>query len=103
MLSEILHAPRGAAVALATVLVVPAAARAAGPSDVSPPAVPTITIDQIPLGPVPNCEPDQQNAFDAAADETPAIVPLPPALATGLTGLAGMMVVRVGRRVCRRR
>ena len=41
----------------------------------------------------------------AAADpqETPAVVPLPPALGTGFVGLVTMGMLRVGRRLYRRR
>ena len=38
----------------------------------------------------------------AAQAEAPVVVPLPPALGTGLVGLAAMAILRVGRRVYRR-
>ena len=46
---------------------------------------------------------DDSPAGFVADGERPAVVPLPPALGTGLVGLATMAVLRVGRRVYRRR
>jgi hypothetical protein len=54
----------------------------------------------------PTADPSGDSAASFVADtdgERPAIVPLPPALGTGLVGLGTMAVLRVGRRVYRRR
>ena len=95
MWSENLRAAGGAAVALAAILAVAAAAHAA-----QPPAADGLALgDQFPLTAT-----GQSGGVDSPqADEPPAVVPLPPALGTGLAGLAGMVVFRVGRRVYRRR
>ena len=42
-------------------------------------------------------------AATAEPQEKPVVVPLPPALATGLAGLGTMAVLRVGRRIYGRR
>ena len=69
-----------------------------------------VTVDQFDLG---ASDESFQSAIDvnlspltldpAEAHATPSVVPLPPALGTGLFGLAAMAVLRVGRRVYRRR
>ena len=64
------------------------------------PAAPTVdAFDLASLDDGSAVEPDA----DAAAAQTPAVAPLPPALASGLIGLTAMAVLRVGRRIYRRR
>ena len=54
--------------------------------------------------PPPDASDTAPASFVADADgERPAVVPLPPALGTGLVGLGTMAALRVGRRVYRRR
>jgi len=93
-----LRAPMGAAVALAAVLAAAAVAHAA-----DPPITDGLALtDQFPL--TATSQPGQSAGVDSLQpDEPPAVVPLPPALGTGLAGLVGMAVFRVGRRVYRRR
>ena len=62
------------------------------------PASTVDAFDLTSLQAVPAVEADGPDAAPA-----PAVAPLPPALATGLAGLAAMAVLRVGRRVYRRR
>ena len=103
MWSEILRAGCGAAVAAAVVLAPPAAASpdAGGVA----PAAPAAMTDQVPLSVPSGWEivGDLAPAGGADVDQAPAVVPLPPALGTGLMGMAGMVLFRVGRRVYRRR
>ena len=99
MWSEISRAGCGAAVVAAALLAPQAGAAGAAP------AVPAAVTDQFPLGAPSGWEAAGEPATaGAAADaQAPAVVPLPPALGTGLMGLAGMALLRVGRRVYRRR
>jgi hypothetical protein len=97
MWSEMLRAPAAAAV-LSAALAVAQSARAGE----VPPAVQGVALtDQFPL--TATSPAGQSGADSLTADRPPAVVPLPPPLATGLAGLAGMAVFRVGRRVYRRR
>jgi hypothetical protein len=104
MCSEILRAGCGAAAVAALVLAPSAVASSAGTGVVGP-AVPAAVTDQFPLNAPSGWDAagEPTPAGAAAVDQTPAIVPLPPALVTGLMGLGGMALFRVGRRVYRRR
>ena len=65
---------------------------------------PAPTVDAFDLSSLDVAELDEPGASAAQAPAvTPAVAPLPPALATGLAGLAAMAALRVGRRVYRRR
>lgn len=86
-------APPWLFVLFAIVLMTPTA------SAVVPPAPTVDAFDLASLQATTVSEPDA----DAAAAQTPAVAPLPPALASGLLGLTAMAVLRVGRRVYRRR
>ena len=103
MWSEILRAGSGVAVAAAIVLARSAVASpdAGGVA----PAVPAAMTDQVPLSAPSGWETvgEFAPAGATAVDQAPAVVPLPPALGTGLMGMAGMVLFRVGRRVYRRR
>jgi hypothetical protein len=101
MCSQILRAGCGVAV-VAAVLLAPAAV--ASPAGGLAPAVPTAVTDQFPLSTTPGRDGAGEGGLAGAdADQAPVVVPLPPAVATGLMGLAGMALFRVGRRVYRRR
>jgi hypothetical protein len=109
MWSEMLRPPAAAALLSAALAV----AQSAGAGEVSPAVQGVALTDEFPLTAVrgteglparPPYDPAGQSGADSLiADQPPAVVPLPPPLATGLAGLAGMAVFRVGRRVYRRR
>jgi hypothetical protein len=111
MCSRTLHAPDGNAGAWVILLSAVVLASGAAPAAAVPAAVVPVgaTVDQFELPPPGESSPgetDLHSSFGSAAaapQAAPVVVPLPPALGTGLAGFAAMALLRVGRRVYRRR
>jgi len=111
MCSRTLHAPGGNAGPWVIMLAAVALASGGAPAAAAPPAVVPVgaTVDQFELPQPGESSPGEIDLHPglgpavAEPQAAPVVVPLPPALGTGLAGFAAMVLLRVGRRVYRRR